>query len=508
MMQFDLPKEQGSIIKVIGVGGGGTNAVNHMFRQGIRGVDFIVCNTDRQSLEASPVPVAIQLGENLTGGNGAGSIPEVGKNAAIETIDEMRALLSNQTTMVFITAGMGGGTGTGAAPIIAKLARDMGILTVGIVTVPFTFEGKKRAEQAQLGLQEMRAACDTLLVVQNDKLREIYGNMTLRDAFAKADDVLAVAARGIAEVVSIHGIINVDMNDVKTVIHNSGLAVMGSGEADGENRARQAIEQALESPLLNDNDIFGAKHVLLNITLGSDMVMMEEIFEITEYIQDSAGSETNLIWGYGIDEALGEKIRVSVVATGFEAKMQRKVSGDMAEQTKVVSVLKEEPRNQVSTDFRTPSPVSQSVEPTADEPFVVNKTTESPSLFSQDDLASDNKSNVTYYDLNDDTESVGKTSVDTNQEATPSAEAAKDRKLNTSEQQRLMEERFNRIKELNMKLRSTAGLADLEREPAIVRKNLKLNATPHSSENNVSRFTINENGEIRKGNSFLHDNVD
>ena len=318
-MEFDLPIISGSPIKVIGVGGGGSNAVNYMHQQGIKGVDFIVCNTDNQALEASNVPVRLQLGRTLTAGQGAGSIPETGKNAAIENLDDVLEQLGENTTMVFVTAGMGGGTGTGAAPVIAKACKDLGILTVGIVTVPFNFEGRRRANQAGEGLEEMRAAVDTLLVIRNDKLRELFGNLTLKQAFSNADEVLCTAAKGIAEVITLTGDINVDMNDVKTVMRDSGAAIMGAGSASGDGRAMTAVAEALESPLLNDSDITGANFVLLNITYGTEEILMDEISEITDYIQDQAGATAEVIWGYGHDEALGDKICVTVIATGFEA---------------------------------------------------------------------------------------------------------------------------------------------------------------------------------------------
>ena len=319
-MQFNLPKNQDSPIKVIGVGGGGSNAVNYMHQQGINGVDFIVCNTDNQALEASSVPTRIQLGTTLTAGQGAGSIPEIGKNAAIENLDDVLNQLSDNTTMVFVTAGMGGGTGTGAAPVIAKACKDLDILTVGIVTVPFNFEGRRRANQASEGMDEMRAAVDTLLVIRNDKLRELFGNLTLKQAFSNADEVLCTAAKGIAEVITLTGDINVDMNDVKTVMRDSGAAIMGAGAASGDGRAMTAVAEALESPLLNDSDITGANFVLLNITYGTDEVLMDEISEITDYIQDQAGATAEVIWGYGHDESLGDKICVTVIATGFETR--------------------------------------------------------------------------------------------------------------------------------------------------------------------------------------------
>jgi cell division protein FtsZ len=322
MMRFDLSNNQGSPIKVIGVGGGGSNAVNYMFQQGINGVDFIVCNTDNQALDASAVPTRIQLGTTLTAGQGAGSIPETGKNAAIENLDDVLSHVNDSTTMVFVTAGMGGGTGTGAAPVIAKACKDLGILTVGIVTVPFNFEGRRRANQATDGLEEMRASVDTLLVIRNDKLRELFGNLALKKAFSHADEVLCTAAKGIAEVITLTGDINVDMNDVKTVMRDSGAAIMGAGEANGEGRAMTAVAEALESPLLNDSDITGANFVLLNITYGTEEVLMDEISEITDYIQDQAGATAEVIWGYGHDESLGDKICVTVIATGFETNAE------------------------------------------------------------------------------------------------------------------------------------------------------------------------------------------
>ena len=338
MMQFNLPKDQSSIIKVIGVGGGGSNAVNHMYRQGITGVDFLICNTDQQALDISPVPNKIQLGTSLTDGRGAGSLPNVGQNAAMENIEEIRALLSKNTRMVFITAGMGGGTGTGAAPVIAQVAKEMGILTVGIVTYPFLFEGRKRAKQAEEGIAELRRNVDTLLVVCNDKLREIYGNLSLSEAFGKADDILTTAAKGIAEIITVTGYINVDFEDVRTVMRDSGAAIMGSAKASGENRAMIAVQNALASPLLNDNNIKGANYILLNITSGSKDVTMDEIAEITDYIQDEAGSTAEIIWGTGIDDSLGDNVSVTLIATGFKTSMA--VGGDLeSKPNKVVHTL-------------------------------------------------------------------------------------------------------------------------------------------------------------------------
>lgn len=340
-MNFDLEKEEKSIIKVFGVGGGGSNAVNHMYKQGIKGVDFFICNTDEQSLEMSPVPNKIQLGLNLTAGRGAGSLAEVGKNAALENIDEIREILEKDTKMLFITAGMGGGTGTGAAPIIARIAKELDILTVAIVTYPFGFEGRKRSNQADGGLEELRDAVDTCVIICNDKLREIYGNLSLSDAFSKADDILTEASKGIAEIITRTGYINVDFEDVRTVMTNSGVAIMGSSLASGENRAIKAAQEALESPLLNDNNIEGANYILLNITSGNSEVMMDEISQITDYIQDEAGLSADIIWGTGIDEELGDSISITLIATGFEAN--KSIGGIQSEKRKdkVVHSLKE-----------------------------------------------------------------------------------------------------------------------------------------------------------------------
>jgi cell division protein FtsZ len=316
-MKFDLPKDQASIIKVIGVGGGGSNAVNHMYNQGITGVDFVICNTDAQALELSPIPNKIQLGTTLTEGLGAGANPEVGKNAAIEDIENIKAILENNTKMVFITAGMGGGTGTGAAPVIAQTAREMGILTVGIVTIPFSFEGRRRKQQADEGLQALRDNVDTMLVINNDKLRMMHGNLKMGEAFSKADDILTIAAKGIAEIITVAGYINVDFEDVKTVMKDGGTAIMGSATAEGEERAIKAVSSALASPLLNDNEIKGANFILLNVTSGDDEITMDEIDEITDYIQNEAGYTAELIWGNGTDESLGNSISVTVIATGF-----------------------------------------------------------------------------------------------------------------------------------------------------------------------------------------------
>ena len=321
-ISFDLPKNQSNVIKVIGVGGGGSNAINHMFKQGIKGVDFIVCNTDSQALQNSPVPNKIQLGVSLTEGLGAGANPDVGHQSAIESIGDIEKMLDTNTKMVFITAGMGGGTGTGAAPVIAQLAKERGILTVGIVTKPFQFEGKVRYEQALLGVEKLRKQVDSLIVINNNKLREVYGNLGFKAGFSKADEVLATASRGIAEVITHHYTQNIDLKDAKTVLSDSGSAIMGSSTATGDNRAKDAIISALDSPLLDDNKISGAKNVLLLIVSGSSEITIDEIGEINDHIQSEAGHGANIIMGVGEDEALGEAIAVTIIATGFNVEQQ------------------------------------------------------------------------------------------------------------------------------------------------------------------------------------------
>ncbi len=324
-ISFDLPKNQSNVIKVIGVGGGGSNAINHMFKQGIKGVDFIVCNTDSQALQSSPVPNKIQLGQYLTEGLGAGANPEVGQQSAIESIADIEKMLDSNTKMIFITAGMGGGTGTGAAPVIAQLAKERDILTVGIVTIPFQFEGKVRTEQAILGVEKLRAQVDSLIVINNNKLREVYGNLGFKAGYSKSDEVLATASRGIAEVITHHYTQNIDLKDAKTVLANSGTAIMGSATASGENRAKLAIENALDSPLLNDNKIQGARNVLLLIVSGSNEITIDEIGEINDHIQNEAGHNANIIMGVGEDETLGDAVAVTIIATGFNIEQQNEI---------------------------------------------------------------------------------------------------------------------------------------------------------------------------------------
>lgn len=359
-ISFDLPKNQSNVIKVIGVGGGGSNAINHMFQQGIKGVDFVICNTDAQALENSSIPNKIQLGVSLTEGLGAGANPEVGEQSAVESYEEIKRMLDTNTKMIFITAGMGGGTGTGAAPIIAKMAKELDILTVGIVTIPFQFEGRMRNEQAQLGVEKLRAHVDSLVVINNNKLREVYGNLGFKAGFSKADEVLATASRGIAEVITHHYTQNIDLRDAKTVLSNSGTAIMGSANASGNKRAHDAIVKALDSPLLNDNKITGAKNVLLLIVSGKEEITIDEIGEINDHIQQEAGHGANIIMGVGEDESLEDSISVTVIATGFDVEQQDDIVN--TETKKIIHTLEDEQRAAVqdlspkSTGTRTSLP--------------------------------------------------------------------------------------------------------------------------------------------------------
>jgi cell division protein FtsZ len=543
-MKFDLPKEQSSIIKVIGVGGGGSNAVNHMYRLGIKGVDFVVCNTDHQALDTSPVPTKIPLGQSLTEGRGAGSIPDVGKNAAIENLDDVIEILAKNTKMIFVTAGMGGGTGTGAAPVIAQAARDMGILTVGIITVPFTFEGRKRRTQAEEGIEKMREAVDTLLVINNDKLREMFGNLTLVNAFENADDVLAIAAKGIAEVISVTGQINVDFNDVNTVMKDSGVAIMGSAEGEGENRAVNCVEKALNSPLLNDNNIDGAKYVLLNITYGTQAVLMDEISEITDYIQEEAGSTADVIWGHGYDESLGDKLCVTIIATGFNTTPHTGLS--MKAPKKNVMNLEDESvvedssvlENENSTLIEEPNQEQlqyDNISETATKRFVLNEEdseVENETENKDEHLVSTNTIVDHDQSLNDDgkvrflLEEDESSNTELKNLESPhiveanlsqvSEEPVNDKELKTIESKAISDERLERIRKATEKLRSPLGLNEMESEPAYKRRNVDLKDVQYSDEQSSSRYTlwenINENGEKETGlsdnNSFLHDNVD
>lgn len=536
MMQFELPQEEKSIIKVVGVGGGGSNAVNHMFRLGIKGVDFIICNTDKQALEKSPVKNKIQLGIKSTKGLGAGSIPEVGRDAALESIEEIKQYLSEDTQMVFITAGLGGGTGTGAAPVIASIAREMGILTVGIVTIPFAFEGKKRRAQAEVGLEEMKKYVDTLLVIGNDKLREIYGNLKMSEAFEHADDVLTGAAKSIAEIISLHMHINVDFNDVKTVMKESGVAIMGSAIASGEKRALKAVEQALNSPLLNDNDISGARHVLLNIMSGSDDIDMDEFGEITDFIQDAAGGTAELITGYGTDAALGDNVSVTIIATGFKSKSSTGFEAPTFQERKVVNL--EETVSEPVKEVKQKTIIDEIKE---NEPFVFTKTETNdvvdvnPSQAEAPKVSDESFFTITPLDEVKPSESEIKSSEPqlknstveftfntvSENDSTPvaSTPVSNESKSNTvqdvvnrEEQIKLAQERIRRLKDITLKMKSPEGLAALEKQTAFERKNIVLENKTPSTESSVSRYTLSEGDdkkiEIRPNNSFLHDNVD
>lgn len=554
-MEFDLPKHEttqaASIIKVIGVGGGGSNAVNHMYLQGIAGVDFIVCNTDCQALELSPVPYKIQLGPNLTEGRGAGMIPEVGMNAAMENIQEIRELLSKDTKMVFVTAGMGGGTGTGAAPVIAQVAKDLGILTVGIVTVPFNFEGRKRRQQAEEGLERMRQNVDTLLIINNERLREFGKNMSLSEAFSHADDVLTVAAKGIAEVISVTGAINVDFNDVNTVMRNSGHAIMGSAMAAGENRAVLAVKEALTSPLLYDNDINGARYVLLNITYGDREVMMDEITDITDYIQEAAGSTADVIWGHGHDASLGDQLSLTIIATGFTSSP---LTGFEKSPERTVVVLEEDQKQEITVPLTSPfeSLASASTQDNAAEPFLKQVETPLANPFHATEQPIDAVSATAKktYNLYDEKEEAlpAQTAMSwevfdvqaESEQATSATEPIQEvtfsqpqpivkhvleddsvqrvemetpkRILSPEEQQRKVQERVSRIQEFTSKLQKPDGLLEFENEPAFVRRNIQLHQQTPSTQEQISRFGVGTdvNGQptLRNGNNFLHDNVD
>lgn len=450
LLKFGFPTKRPSIIKVLGVGGGGSNAVNHMFKQGINDVDFVVCNTDVQALAKSPVPIKIQLGQTLTEGLGAGSYPEQGKQAAIESLNDIVSLLSENTKMVFITAGMGGGTGTGAAPVIAKAAKELGLLTVAIVTIPFHFEGPRRFNQAIEGIRELKENVDSLLVINNEKLREIYGNLPASEGFSKADDVLTMGAKGIAEIITVSGHINVDFADVKTVMSNSGVAIMGIGEAEGENRAIEAIKIALSSPLLNNNEINGAKNVLLNITSGECEATMDEIGQISDYVQDATGSKADMIFGSCTNPALGSKISVTIIATGFG--------------TSSIPEL-----NVITPKTRNQKPETINLKP---------ETINSNISFEQKSI-----------DFNEN--NISENNVVTNPQNT----------LTNPQKQTILTD-----------LDNNDEIDKLSNIPAYLRQNIVVEYKNFSTSSDKSSFTINKtkNGtqQLRENNSYLHDNVD
>ena len=480
-MLFDLPKQESPIIKVIGVGGGGSNAVNHMYKQGIIGVDFAICNTDSQAMELSPVPTRIHLGPNLTEGRGAGSKPNIGKLAAEESIEDVKRYLENNCRMLFITAGMGGGTGTGAAPIIAKTAQEMDILTVGIVTLPFTFEGRRRTDQGVDGLAELRKYVDTIIIISNDKLRQIYGNLSLSDAFSQADNILTTAAKGIAEIITVPGYVNVDFEDVNTVMRNSGVAIMGTAAVGGDDRARRAVDEALHSPLLEDNDIRGAQHILLNISSGSREVTMDEIFEITEFVQEEAGYGTDLIWGNCYDESLGDKLSVTVIATGFHHIQKNQQRRNPAEQKIVVS-LDEDELPPADKNKRSLKDIG------FEDGVEGNRTIEFDDLrVSQDKL----RRNYTLFD-------------------NPFNGNAQEPSANDREKQLQREQkRREHLRNLNVKLTTPKNIVEMENEPAYMRRGIQLDDVPPAGEYARSRWSISDDEpQIRDNNSFLHDIVD
>jgi cell division protein FtsZ len=538
--RFDLPKNQKSIIKVIGVGGGGSNAVNHMYAQGIKDVEFVVVNTDAQALKSSPVPLRLQLGANLTEGLGAGANPEQGRNAAIESQEEIRELLADNTKMVFITAGMGGGTGTGAAPVVAKIAKDLNILTVGIVTAPFMFEGKKKMAVAQSGIESLRENCDTVLVILNDKLREIYGNLAIRTAFSKADDILTTAAKSIAEIITIHQDVNVDFEDVKTVMKDAGAAVMGSSTEEGEGRAIRAAGAAISSPLLNNVDIKGAQKILLSIMSGEDEELsMDELSEITEYIQEKAGDNAEVIFGQGIDPELGKAIRVTVIATGFEMdKLSDKpraiqnsapisafaspiASTPVATPDVVKTVInldsgksqqvKEEPIAGGST-FTFSLPKAPAPAPVPMKPVVEEKEEFDFSFVPVQEDKPQPKSEASepekiVFQLDDEpvkkVESLPKTSEPVPQVfANDYYEQMKQKAIQRAH------ERFEKLKGNRVYNPSPDELKEKMNVPAYQRKNVILNEPQHSSEPAISKYNLNDENEILGNNRFLHDNVD
>jgi cell division protein FtsZ len=486
LMNFDLPVDRSSIIKVVGIGGGGGNAVNHMFNEGIQDVNFVVCNTDAQALSRSPVSVKIQLGESLTEGRGAGNKPEIGREAAIESLDQVMDILSSNTRMVFLTAGMGGGTGTGAIPIIAKAAREQGILTVAIVTIPFRFEGQRRINQAIEGIHELGQHVDSLLVINNEKLREVAGNMKLSEAFNHADNILAAAAKGIAEIITVPGYINVDFADVNTVLSDSGVAIMGTGTAEGENRATKAIEEALTSPLLNDNDITGTENILLNINSGAEEITMDEIGEITDYINAEVGATPNIIWGTGTEESLENRISVTIIATGFEDSSIPELYAKKSHKKK--RTLQDNPSRPPQNTVGSQSHTSRQ----------------------QQYQAYQSHQRTFDFDLRDEREKdefvVKNKKQDYEEEHHQTIE--KDEVI-----EKIRENRDQTAVNNKNIMRSLKNIEALENEPAYKRKKIKLDNPKPSSESKVSRYTLSDDeGEnktrLRENNSYLHDNVD
>ncbi len=478
--EFNVLSNSKSIIKVIGVGGGGSNAVNYMYNKGIKDVEFIVCNTDVQALDLSAVPAKLQIGSALTEGLGAGANPEIGREAALESKEEIRELLSHHTKMLFITAGMGGGSGTGGAPVIAEIARELGILTVAIVTAPFTFEGKRKRKYAEKGIQELKEICDTLLVISNDKLLEIYGNLKMSEAFAQADNILTTAAKGIAELITVPLYVNVDFEDVKTVMRNSGAAVMGSARADGENRAIRAAQDALASPLLNSKSIHGAKKILLSIMSGEKSeLQMEEFTAITEYIEEKVGEDADMIFGAGIDPSLGDSVQVTIIATGFDDETGLLMSGGRNEKKSNEPVLKEKKLEQEPSPsfvFNVNSKPAPREEPKTDAKVV----------FNLDDEVEDENGNYTAQ----------------NSFLKPQKSEIDLKKERLSQQ---ADERISKLRNLSRDTSEGEGLKEKIEVPAYLRRNVKLNDPPTSAESNISRFRLSDDTHILGNNKFFTD---
>ncbi|CAN5434281.1 cell division protein FtsZ [soil metagenome] len=566
--KFDLPRHHKSIIKVIGVGGGGSNAVNHMYRLGIKDVEFIVCNTDLQALNTSPVPTKLQIGTSLTEGLGCGANPEVGRAAALESKEQIREILAG-TKMVFITAGMGGGTGTGAAPVIAKIAKEMDILTVGIVTMPFGFEGRKKIAQAQAGLDAMRTGCDTVLAILNDQLRQMFGNLSISQAFGEADGVLTTAAKGIAEIITLAGYVNVDFQDVRTVMLNAGAAVMGSAETSGENRAIRAAEQALASPLLDNKDIMGAKRILLSIISGEEAeLQMDELSQITEYIQEQSGQECEVIFGHGVDPALGNCIRVTVIATGFAPegktfarKVVEKKILDL-EKSKT-SMLDEMLDNSVNERFEemelktsdelnlmetindeplffdeekigkidqivAKAPEENPFEKKSEEKLLYKKPEDKPSKKEQPpmeeriynkplSLFDDENFSSKKYEEDDEDDDISKARGDED-EFDSGKGVSEDQVINEDgmmevrkTKQRLEQQAKERRERLRTSKKPEMSKDEFNEKwtsPAYLRRGVKMENVPHSSERFISKYNLNDDNNLLGNNKFLHDNVD
>lgn len=479
IMNFDLPVERSSIIKVLGIGGGGNNAVNHMYNEGITDVNFVVCNTDAQALAESPVPVKVQIGEDLTEGGGAGSKPEIGRRAAEENIEQVMKALGGNTRMVFITTGMGGGTGTGAAPVIARACKEAGLLTIAVVTIPFKSEGKIRIKNAVQGINDLKDHVDSLLIINNEKLREIFGDQTVSVAFAKADDVLTIAVKGIAEIITVAGYINVDFSDVETVMHDSGAAVMGTGSSSGEDRAISAIEEAISSPLLNSNDIHGAKSILLNITTGTGdhELTMDELGEITDYIYDVASNDALIIRGLSKDESIGEKICVTVIATGFEPNsvLEPYRSSPKTEKINLET-------GQVSTDEQ---------EKKKEEPDTIKVKTKKPEIFDDYESEIQKKLEFDFVVKNESEDPELKKSGGTLRKIKHMQNILKNEGLSN----KTMKENIDEFEDV----------------PAFIRKKIKIDSDKRKDKSEVSKFTLSDDDDepsLRDDNAYLNDNVD